>query len=311
MQKITLPNGLTVSNICLGTMMFGTAVSESDAFAVLDAYRDRGGCFLDTANNYSHWIGTGDESELLLGKWLRQRGCRDRMILATKVGYDRKGKGAGLRKEQIEHWCDESLRKLGTDYLDLYYAHTDDPATPMEETMEAFDSLVRKGKVRFLGSSNFDTWRLVEAENVTEKHGFTGYTVHQQHFTYLHPRMEIAPQFKFNEPVGRERLRYLCARNLPLVSYSCLLHGAYERDDRLSDEYIAGDRLAFVRKMAREKGVTASALVVAWMCSLHRCADFPRVIPLFSASKVDYFLKNLEGGDLMLTDEELESLNRA
>ncbi len=95
------------------------------------------------------------------------------------------------------------------------------------------------------------------------------------------------------------------------MSYSCLLHGAYERDDRLTDEYIAGDRLAFVRRMAREKGVTASALVIAWMCALDRCEGFPKVIPLFSASKVDYFLKNLEGGDLVLTGEELDALNRA
>ena len=162
MKNINLKNGLSVSPICLGAMMFGSTVSKEDAYAVLDTFVGMGGNFIDTSNNYAHWAGTGDESETLLGEWLRDRGCRDKIILATKVGFDRHGVGAGLKREQIEYWCDESLRKLGTDYIDLYYAHTDDMSTPMEETLEAFDSLVRKGKVRLLGGSNYDTWRFSE-----------------------------------------------------------------------------------------------------------------------------------------------------
>ncbi|MBR3997706.1 MAG: aldo/keto reductase, partial [Clostridia bacterium] len=98
----------------------------------------------------------------------------------TKVGFDRKGVGAGLKKEQIEYWCDESLRKLQTDYIDLYYAHTDDADTPMEETIEAFDSLVKKGKVRHLGGSNYDTWRFTEFNFTARDKGCTPYTVMQQ-----------------------------------------------------------------------------------------------------------------------------------
>ena len=142
MKRIKLPNGLEVFPVALGAMNFGTTTSESASFDVLDAYVDMGGNFIDTSNNYAHWAGTGDESELLLGKWLKERGCRDKIVLATKVGFDRHGEGAGLKKEQIEYWIDESLRKLNTDYIDIYYAHTDDMSTPIEETMEAFESLV-------------------------------------------------------------------------------------------------------------------------------------------------------------------------
>ena len=126
MEQIKLPNGLSVSPVALGAMNFGTTTSKENAYAVLDAYVAMGGNFIDTSNNYAHWAGTGDESETLLGEWLKDRGCRDRVVIATKVGFDRHGKGAGLKKEQIEYWIDESLRKLGTDYVDLYYAHTDD-----------------------------------------------------------------------------------------------------------------------------------------------------------------------------------------
>lgn len=308
MKKILLPNGLNVSEVALGAMMFGSTTSKEESYATLDAYIDMGGNFIDTSNNYAHWAGTGDESETLLGEWLKDRNCRDKVVLATKVGFDRHGKGAGLKKEQIEYWIDESLRKLGTDYIDLYYAHTDDPNTPIEETMEAFDRLVKKGKVRTLGSSNFDTWRLAEANMTAEKNGWTPYTAMQQRLTYLHPRFSVAPKYAFNETVNRERLRFLCDKNMPLISYSCLCKGAYEKPERLPEEYEGGARLEFIRKMAQEKGVCPSALVIAWLTNLHRCEGFPRVIPLFSATPA-HLAENLRGLELTLTDEELTEMN--
>ena len=307
MEKITLPNGLTVSPVALGAMDFGTTTSKEAAFRVLDAYLDIGGNFVDTSNNYAHWNGTGDESETLLGEYFSQRKCRDRIVLATKVGFDRHGEGQGLKKEQIEYWIDESLRKLNTDYIDLYYAHTDDPTTPLEETMEAFHSLVQKGKVRCLGGSNYDTWRFCEANAVAK----TPYTVMQQWFTYLHARADIAPQYTFNEATTRERLRYLESKQIPLVAYSCLTKGGYECPERLPKELIGGERLAFLKKMAADKGVNASALAVAWMVNLHRCEGFPRVIPLFGSSRPEHFTANLRGVELTLSDDELAQLNRA
>lgn len=307
MNKTTLPNGLQVSPVALGAMDFGTTTSREDAFAVLDAYLDMGGNFIDTSNNYAHWNGTGDESETLLGEYFASRKCRDSVVLATKVGFDRHGKGQGLKKEQIEYWIDESLHKLKTDYIDLYYAHTDDPTTPLEETMDAFHRLIEKGKVRHLGGSNYDTWRFAEANAVAQ----TPYTVMQQWFTYLHPRADIAPQYTFNEATDRERLRYLTSKNIPLVAYSCLAKGGYEDPARLPDELISGERLAFLKTMAKEKGVSASALAVAWMVNLHRCEGFPRVIPLFGSSKVEHFTANFLGAELPLSNDELDQLNNA
>ena len=307
MNKITLPNGLQVSPVALGAMDFGTTTSKEAAFAVLDAYLDMGGNFIDTSNNYAHWNGTGDESETLLGEYFTSRGCRAQVVLATKVGFDRHGQGQGLRKEQIEYWIDESLRKLRIDYIDLYYAHTDDPNTPLEETMEAFHRLVEKGKVRHLGGSNYDTWRFSEANAIAK----TPYTVMQQWFTYLHPRADIAPQYTFNEATDRQRLRYLASKDIPLVAYSCLAKGGYEDPARLPSELIAGKRLTFLKTMAKEKDVNASALAVAWMVNLYRCEGFPRVIPLFGSSRPEHFIANLQGTELPLTDEEMRLLDRA
>lgn len=311
MNHITLSNGLRIAPVALGAMNFGTTTSKEQAYAVLDAYIDMGGNFIDTSNNYAHWAGTGDESETVLGEWLRDRGCRDRVVIATKVGFDRHGEGAGLKKAQIEYWVDESLRKLGTDYIDLYYAHTDDPTTPLEETMETFGMLVKKGKVRVLGGSNYDTWRFSEANALAKANGWTPYTVMQQRFTYLHPRADMAPKYIFNESVNRERLRYLCDKDIPLVSYSCLAKGGYEDTSRIPSDYIVGERLETIRNMAQEKGVSTSALVVAWMVNLYRCEGFPRVIPLFASSRVSHFTDNLKGVSLALSDEEMAILNRA
>lgn len=308
MKKIILPNGLTVSEVALGAMMFGSTVSKEDSYRTLDTYIDMGGSFIDTSNNYAHWAGTGDESETLLGEWLSDRKCREKVVIATKVGFDRHGKGQGLKKEQIEYWVDESLRKLKTDYIDLYYAHTDDPTTPIEETMEAFDTLVRKGKVRALGSSNFDTWRLAEANMIAKNNGWTPYTAMQQRFTYLEPKFGAAPKYKFNECTDRERLRFLVDKNMPLVAYSCLCKGAYEIPERLPADYEGGARLEFIRNMAKEKGVNPSALVIAWLTNLHRCEGYPRIIPLFSAT-ADHLVDNLRGLEITLTDEELAVMN--
>lgn len=308
MKKILLPNGLNVSQIALGAMNFGTTTSKEEAYEVLDAYMDLGGNFIDTSNNYAHWAGTGDESETLLGEWFKDRGNRDRVVLATKVGFDRHGEGAGLKKEQIEYWIDESLRKLNTDYIDLYYAHTDDMNTPIEETMEAFHRLVEKGKVRALGSSNFDTWRLAEANIIAEKNNLTPYTAMQQRLSYLNPKFSVGPKYVYNEVVNRERLRFLCDKNMPLISYACLCKGAYEVPERLPTEYEAGNRLDFIRTMAKEKGVNPSAMVIAWLTNLSRLEGYPEVIPLFSASK-EQMHENVRGLEVALSEEELIMMN--
>ena len=310
MKKIEI-SGLSVSEACLGAMNFGTSTDEESAFAVLDAFVGRGGNFIDTSNNYAHWLGSGDESEITLGKWLKSRGGRDKLVIATKVGFDRHGEGQGLKKEQIEYWIDQSLAKLQTDYVDIYYAHTDDPTTPLEETMEMFDKLVKKGKVRVLGASNYDVWRFIDANAVAKEKNFTPFTVMQQRFSYLYERSDVAPKYKFNECVTRERMRFLSDRKLPLVAYSCLSKGGYSVPSRMPSNMICGERLSCLQNMAREKGVDASALVIAWLVNLYRMPGYTRVIPLFSSSSVGHFLQNLDGCELVLSDEEMKILTNA
>lgn len=312
MKKVTLgDSGLSVSEVCLGAMMFGTAIDQERSFQLLDAFADNGGTFLDTSNNYAHWAGTGDESETLLGQWFQRTGKRNEMILASKVGFDRHGVGQGLKKHQIEYWCNESLRKLKTDHIDLYYAHVDDMDTPIEEYMEAFNSLIRKGKVRAIGGSNYYTWRLAEVRNTCEKAGLTSFSVLQQRFTYLFAKGGIQRPYPFNENAGVEKLRYLAKYNIPLVAYSCLAGGGYEDNRRLPDQYLRGDRLDLLNRMAKEKGITPNSLVIAWMLNSQRFPDRPQIIPLFSSSKVEHLLDNLKATTLSLTNEEIDMLNEA
>lgn len=310
MNKIQI-GPLKVSSVCLGAMNFGTTTSEQDAFCITDAFVAAGGNFIDTSNNYAHWQGTGDESETVLGKWLKSRGNRDKVVIATKVGFDRHGTGQGLKRQQIEYWIDESLRKLQTDYVDLYYAHTDDPETPLEETMAAFDSLVKKGKVRLLGGSNYDVWRFADANYVAEKNGLTPYSVMQQRFTYLYERADALPKYKYNEFTSHERLRFLRSRNIPLVAYSCLAKGGYSEPERFSPDVVTGKRYETLVDLAKQKNVSPSALVVAWLVNLRRMPDCPCVIPLFSSSKIKHFLENLAGCEISLSDREMKLLTDA
>ena len=312
MKRVQLGNsGLTVSEVCLGAMMYGTRVEKAQSFRLLDAFVENGGNFIDTSNNYAHWAGTGDESETLLGEWLRRGVRREDVVIATKVGFDRHGVGQGLKRHQIEYWCDESLRKLGTDYIDLYYAHVDDMNTPIEEYMEAFNALIRKGKVRAIGGSNYYTWRLAEVKNVCEREGLVSYSVLEQRFTYLFAKGGIQRPYPFNESAGIEKLRYLARYNIPLVAYSCLAGGGYEDNARLPGSYQRGERLEVLNRMAREKNLSASALVIAWMLHSQRFPDRPQIIPLFSASSVDHLLSNLKATEISLTNEEVNLLNEA
>lgn len=159
--------GLKIAPFCLGGNVFGWTANEQTSFEVLDAYVASGGNIIDTADSYSRWVPGhhGGESETIIGRWLKSRGHRDQLVIATKVGSVM-GDGPndkGLSRRHIMASVDASLRRLQTDYLDLYQAHFDDPDTPLDETMDAFDDLVRQGKVRYVGASNYRAWRLTRA----------------------------------------------------------------------------------------------------------------------------------------------------
>lgn len=314
MKQVALGNsGLTVSEMCLGAMNMGTQLNDDQSFELLDAFVDGGGNFVDTSNNYAHWApgGTGDESETLLGRWLTRSGKRQQVVLATKVGFDRHGLGQGLKRQQIQRWCEESLRKLHTDVIDLYYAHVDDMDTPVEETMEAFNRLIEQGKVRAIGGSNYYTWRLAEARMTCEQNGWRSYSVLQQRYTYLFTQNGVKSPFPLNENASGEKLSYLARHNMPLVAYSCMASGGYEDNARLPREYVQGERLERLNDMAREKGVSPSSLVLAWMMNSWRFRDRPQIIPLFGPSKLSHLQQNMSAADIPLTIEELDQLNRA
>ena len=176
-QKRLGPSDLNVPSICLGGNVYGWTLSEADTFHQLDHALDVGLNFIDTADVYSRWIPghQGGESETILGKWFVKTGRRKEVILATKVGMEMGEGMKGLHSRYIAAAVDASLRRLQTDYIDLYQAHRDDPDTPLEETLGAFDTLVKQGKIRFIGASNYTGARLAEAVEVSRKNGLVAY----------------------------------------------------------------------------------------------------------------------------------------
>lgn len=306
---------LQVSALALGCLNFGSRTNLHDSYRLLDQYVDAGGSFLDTANNYAFWNEgcIGGESELLLGRWMKERGNRDQMFIATKVGAKPAYPGAGfgnmegLGREAIETAIDESLRRLGTDYVDLYYAHIDDASTPLEETLEALDELVRKGKVRAIGCSNYRLSRLKEAQFISEA-GLTPYSCVQQRYTYLRPRREA--DFGVQVSADEELIAYCRDReDLSLLAYSPLLNGAYTRKDVSIPESYGGSeslsRLQMLKEVAAETGGTMNQIVLAWMLQ-----SAPAVIPVIAASSPEQLGENLGALDIGLSRDQVDQLNQ-
>lgn len=298
-------SGASVSALCLGTMFFGSSVDEPTSFRLLDRYYDAGGRFLDTANNYAYWLDgwEGGESEALLGRWMEQRGNRDELFLATKVGaYGDEGLSAQALKGGIE----ASLRRLGTDHVDLYYAHVDDRTTPQEETVGAFGELVTAGKALHVGCSNAPAWRIERARGIARAGGGAPYCCVQQRHSYLLPRpgTDLGRQL----PSSPELLDYCADQSVGLLAYSVLLGGAYTREDRpLPDGYAGPDadaRLAVLREVAGETGATPNQVVLAWLLR-----GAPPVIPLIGASSEEQLAENLGALEVELSAEQLERLS--
>lgn len=187
MKKVKIANtDLEVAPINLGGNVFGWTLDEKQSFEILDAFADAGFNFIDTANTYSWWVnGVGGQSETIIGNWIKARGNRDKMVIATKVGSQTKDHPADISKKQILKCVDESLQRLQVDCIDLYYTHFDDEKTPVEETMSAYDEIVRAGKVRYIAASNLTPARLVESFDVAEKNGFPKYVALQPHYNLV------------------------------------------------------------------------------------------------------------------------------
>jgi aryl-alcohol dehydrogenase-like predicted oxidoreductase len=317
MRQRTIGDGrvrLTVSEICLGTMYFGYHTDEAASFAILDRFAEAGGTFLDTANNYGQWHGDAGESERVIGRWLRSRGMAGRMVIATKVGARTLVPGdpdqrhwQGLGAAHIREDAETSLRNLGVDRLDLLYAHIDDRATPLEETVPALTALAEKGTVGLLGTSNTATWRIERARAIARAGGHPGYSCVQQQYTYLQPLPDPGQLNLITE----ELLDYASAENLTLFAYSPLLAGSYARSDRpLPDAYAhAGslERLAVLHEVAEELGATPGQVVLAWLLARLQ----PSIIPIPGAGTVAHLDEVLAATQLTLDAATITRLNQA
>jgi aryl-alcohol dehydrogenase-like predicted oxidoreductase len=207
---------LLVPPLCLGGNVFGWTADEPTSFAILDAAVEAGLTFVDTADVYSRWIpgNHGGESETILGRWMKARGNRDRVVVATKVGLEMGPDQKGLSRAYVLQAVEASLRRLQTDVIDLYQSHRDDPATPVEETLEAYQALIAAGKVRFIGASNYDAARLGAALDAHEKSGLPRYESLQPSYN-LCDRREYEAEL---EPLCR-------ARGVGVIPYYSLAAG--------------------------------------------------------------------------------------
>ena len=307
--------GLKVSEICLGTMQWGWTANKEASFEVMDAFFEAGGNFIDTADIYSRWAegNPGGVSESIIGEWMKDRKNRRNVVLATKVrGRMWDGpNGEGLSRKHIMHAVEDSLRRLQTDYIDLYQIHWDDSETPIEETLRALDDLVKQGKVRYIGASNISAWRLMKSLCISDKHDLARYDSLQPHYNLVH-RTEFEAE-----------LKPLCeSEQIGVIPYSPLaggfLTGKYHLDSPPPDsarqesvkrkyfnEY--GWRvLAAVERIADERGVLPLQVALAWLLNQKVIAS-----PIIGANSIEQLMPSLQAVDVHLSDEEMAMLDEA
>jgi aryl-alcohol dehydrogenase-like predicted oxidoreductase len=308
MRKIGT-TALDVFEICLGGNVFGWTADEPQSFSVLDAYAGAGGNFIDTADMYSAWVpgNSGGESETIIGRWMAARRNRDEMIIGTKVGA---GPGVkGLSEKTISAAVEASLRRLQTDYIDLYYAHYDDPETPIEETMSAFDGLVHEGRVRYVAASNYSAPRLAEALAVSDREGLTRLVALQTEYNLV------------ERPKYEGDLSELCAREgLSCLPYFALakgfLTGKYRPDAEVDSARAEAARpyldargvrlLGVLDALAAAHGASMAAVSLAWLLAQPTVAS-----PVASARTAQQVEDLLSAATLELTDSDLDALAAA
>jgi aryl-alcohol dehydrogenase-like predicted oxidoreductase len=238
-------SGIKVAPFCFGGNVFGWTIDEQESFKILDGFVDAGFDFIDTADVYSRWVpgNTGGESETIIGNWLKKSGKRDKVIIATKVGNQMGPDKKGLSKGNIIRAVEDSLKRLQTDYIDLYQSHTDDKDTPFTETLETFTDLIKQGKVRAIGASNYDPTRLREALQVSKENNLAAYQCLQPEYN-LYEREYYEKEL---EPVCRER-------NIGVISYYSLASGFLTGKYRSENDLSQSSRGAGVKKYLNARG---------------------------------------------------------
>ena len=313
MEKRKLGNsGLEVAPLAFGGNVFGWTVEESVAFQILDAYTGEGFNFIDTADIYSAWApaNKGGESETIIGNWLEKRNNRDKVIIATKVGGDMGLGKKCLAKSYIIKAVEDSLRRLQTDYIDLYQSHYDDPETPIEETLEAYAELIKSGKVRAIGASNFTSERLTEALRISDDKSLPRYQS-------LQPEYNLYARESFEKELAPVCLE----NNIGVIPYYALasgfLTGKYrsEADKTKSprgggmQKYLNDRGLRILNaldKVAAEMNANPAQVSLAWL--MHQPAI---TAPIASATSLTQLEELTKAADLKLSPEILEKLNQA
>ncbi len=305
-------SGLEIAPLAFGGNVFGWTADEATSFKLLDAFLGAGFNLIDTANAYSRWVpgNKGGESETIIGNWLRQRpGARAKVLIATKVGADMGNGEQGLAKAYILAEVERSLQRLNTDHIDLYQSHRDDDKTPIDETLEAYSQLVRQGKVRVIGASNFTAARLAASLNASAAHGYPRYES-------LQPEYNLYTRDKFEG-----ELADLCRKEeVGVIPYfglaSGFLTGKYRseadfgkspRGQRMKE--MLNDRgrriLAALDKVAQESHATPAQVALAWLLAHGVTA------PIASATKVEQLEELLKGVTLELSREAVTLLDEA
>jgi aryl-alcohol dehydrogenase-like predicted oxidoreductase len=313
MEKRQLGNsGLEVAPLAFGGNVFGWTADEPTSFALLDAFVDADFNLIDTADVYSTWVQdhSGGESETIIGKWLKRSGKRAAVDIATKVGKEMGTNRKGLSKAYILQAVEDSLRRLQTDYIDLYQSHADDPQAPLEETLEAYDQLIKQGKVRAIGASNFSAQRLAESLEASEQNGYPRYESLQPLYN-LYDRVDYEKEL---QPLCREK-------GLGVISYFSLasgfLTGKYRSKADLSksargkfvEKYIneRGFRIVeALKKVAQQLNLTPAQVSLAWLISQPTITA-----PIASATNLDQLNELIEAATIELNPSVIDQLNQA
>lgn len=303
--------GIQVAPLTLGGNVFGWTIDEPNSFEILDGFSRAGFNLVDTADVYSRWKrgNSGGESETIIGDWMKLRGNRTNMIIATKVGSDMGIGKKSLAKNYILQAAEASLRRLQTDYIDLYQTHWDDPDTSVEETLQAYQQLIQEGKVRFIGASNLSPQRLTDSLRLSKEKGYPAYQTFQ-------PLYNLAEREAFEK-----ELESICVNNhLAVINYSSLASGFLTGKYRGENDLSISPRGGSVKKYLNEKGFsvlaaldsvaeqhhsTPAGVAIAWLVAR------PSVTaPIASATDMQQLKSLLNGATLQLTSENIELLNK-
>ena len=298
---------LTIYPLCLGGNVFGYSADKENSEAVLSFYADNGGNFIDTADMYSQWAPghIGGESETIIGNWMKKRGNRSQMIIATKVGkLDTK---PGLSPSNIISACEDSLKRLGSDHIDIYYSHQDDLDTPIEQSLGAYDSLIKSGKVRYIAASNFTPERLQESLDISKELNLASYIASQDQYNLMERTYEnsLMPTLKSN---GLSQIPfYGLARGFLTGKYRKGKTVESIRANGVNTSYANNRGWAMIDKLdqiAKEKNISVAAIALAWLRAQETVSA-----PIASATKLEQIKEIMP--IVELSSDELQTLTNS